>query len=402
MSDDLRAQIYNNLIIKDTEDLLEIWQYGTTAEWSNEVFEILREILMERLGHLPSQPIENQVLQILRKVEEHLEKNELDLALSQCELAIQLNPNSAIAYNYLGEIYDQKGQFELAISNYQMAIHIDNELEEAWENLLSIEPELEEKFERSSAKQHLDQALEYAYNDEIERALEECKIAKSTLPSIAIAYNYLGMILETLSQLESAIAAYLKAIQLNSRFYAARENLANARVWLEEEKYLRAADPSLRELKDTGEVDARFDEILNSKTREDEFPIPGWWYLDADAFLLAGWPGHRTRPGRSGYDPLDRDFEFAHIQGVVIRRLVILRFRTRNPFYLLVMTYLGILYSLPLLGIVVLLLADLEMIPPMIFLIPYGIIGIAFLINVFLSLRLGKSSEEDDKGSTFF
>ena len=43
MSDTLRAQIYNNLIIKDTEELLEIWQSGDTSAWNEEVLNLSRK-----------------------------------------------------------------------------------------------------------------------------------------------------------------------------------------------------------------------------------------------------------------------------------------------------------------------------------------------------------------------
>jgi tetratricopeptide (TPR) repeat protein len=340
MNDKLRAKIYNNLVIKDTEDLLELWQSGDKSEWNEEVFEIVQEILVERLGYVPQKSIEYQVLQILGNVENHLKNDELNKALSECELAIQMKPDFALAYNYLGEIYDEMGRLENAITNYQKAIQLDPELKDAWENMLSVEAEIEEEFEASAAKQHLDQALEYAYDDEPEKTLEECEAAKLTLPSIAIAYNYLGLILQTLNQLEPAIEAYLKAIELNPRFYAARENLANARVSWEEEQYRLFTQ--LRE-DNILETNIEFDE---SQFPESDEPIPQWLYMDERAFLLVGWPGHRTRYGRSGYDPLERDFEFAHMVGVMIRLLLARKFRTRNPIYLISMAYVGLLYFL--------------------------------------------------------
>src|SRR6266498_240087 len=229
MSDKLRAQIYNNLIIKDTEDLLEIWQNSDTSEWTEEAFEIVKEILIKRLGYVPPQSNQAQVRQSLENVARYIDNNELDKALSECELAIQLDPNSALAYNYRGEIYEQMGQLENAITNYQRAIQLDPDLKYAWDNLLVVESELEDEFEESPTKQHLNSALEYADNDETERALQECEIAMAIMPSIAIAYNYLGMIFQTLDRLEPAIDSYIKAIQLDPRFYPARENLANAR-----------------------------------------------------------------------------------------------------------------------------------------------------------------------------
>jgi tetratricopeptide (TPR) repeat protein len=394
MNDKLRAKIYNNLVIKDTEDLLELWQSGDKSEWNEEVFEIVQEILVERLGYVPQKSIEYQVLQILGNVENHLKNDELNKALSECELAIQMKPDFALAYNYLGEIYDEMGRLENAITNYQKAIQLDPELKDAWENMLSVEAEIEEEFEASAAKQHLDQALEYAYDDEPEKTLEECEAAKLTLPSIAIAYNYLGLILQTLNQLEPAIEAYLKAIELNPRFYAARENLANARVSWEEEQYRLFTQ--LRE-DNILETNIEFDE---SQFPESDEPIPQWLYMDERAFLLVGWPGHRTRYGRSGYDPLERDFEFAHMVGVMIRLLLARKFRTRNPIYLISMAYVGLLYFLY--GVLPFTFGNLAGIFAGIIYSPYLIVGIALLINVFLSLRLENSVEYEDNGYTFF
>jgi hypothetical protein len=38
--------------------------------------------------------------------------------------------------------------------------------------------------------------------------------------------------------------------------------------------------------------------------------------------LYLGWPGYRTRPGRSGYDYIDTQNEIAHMTGVFIRQLI--------------------------------------------------------------------------------
>jgi hypothetical protein len=58
---------------------------------------------------------------------------------------------------------------------------------------------------------------------------------------------------------------------------------------------------------------------------------------------LPGWPGYRTRSGRSGLDPLDTRNEAAHMEGLFLRNVFTLRARTRNPFYLLLMFVLGVI-----------------------------------------------------------
>lgn len=55
MSDEFREQIYNELNLRETEDLLEIWQTNDHDEWSETAFDVIKEILSERLGEIPPQ-----------------------------------------------------------------------------------------------------------------------------------------------------------------------------------------------------------------------------------------------------------------------------------------------------------------------------------------------------------
>jgi tetratricopeptide (TPR) repeat protein len=400
MSDNLRKQIRDNLNLRDTEDLVEIWQKGDTAEWSAAAFEIVEAILLERLGYVPTRLIETQVLQNLDNVARYLEQNDVNRALSECELAIQTDPNFAESYNYRGVVYDEMGQPGKALSDFQRALQLDPEFQEAWDNMIGVESKVEEEFEESAVKQQLDQALEYANNDEPEKALAECEAAKPNLPGISRAYNYLGIVLTTLNQLESAIEAYLKAIQLNPRFWAARENLAYARKQLEAEQYHRAAQQSPDESLELSRASIEFDELPDSEIVE----LPGWMYLDEKAFLLNGWAGHRNRPGRSGLDPLDSDFESSRIQGIVIRQVITLEFRTRNPVYLFLMLFMGLIFSCPILFFLataaIIQRNNLDVIPLIILYTPCVVIGFAFLINVVLSL-IEEPAEDEENGSTF-
>jgi hypothetical protein len=69
MSDDLRKQIFNTLNLKDTDELMKIWQANDHVEWSDKAFEVISEILQERLDHLPKQN---------EPVYEHLKKDFTD------------------------------------------------------------------------------------------------------------------------------------------------------------------------------------------------------------------------------------------------------------------------------------------------------------------------------------
>jgi len=51
----LREQIYDRMNLKETEELLEIWQSNDHAEWSDEAFEVVQGILKARGVGLPQQ-----------------------------------------------------------------------------------------------------------------------------------------------------------------------------------------------------------------------------------------------------------------------------------------------------------------------------------------------------------
>jgi len=413
MEDYLRKQIYDTLNLRETEDLLEIWQAANTDEWAEETFGVIREILLQRLGTLPPQSVQFQAVLILRQIDGYLHASKLAKALSECERAIQIAPDLASAYNYRGLVHDSLGELgkarsdyqaalrldpglqdardnllsleqdleedlqlstqvqaqtqasqtlnkadayldadelEKAMADYQAAVRLDPGLENAWDNLIFLEEEFEEQFLASPAKVHLDRALEYAQDEQPALALEECALARPLLPDIAMAYNYLGLILQGLEQIGPAIDAYLAALWRNPRYYAARENLANARVKLEEEQYHQMAisigEGHQPQADQVALPDAS--DWQKAKMAPDDQPILGWVYTHENAYWLWGWPGHRTRPGRTGYDPFDSYTEEAHVEGVIIWQVLTGRFRTRNPLSLLLMTLAGLILCFPL------------------------------------------------------
>ncbi len=404
-----RDQIYHTQNLKENADLLAIWQEHDLEEWEEETLEIIKEILVERLGYVPPYSIKYQVEAILKRDESDWEAGELEKVLSACNSAIELAPDQAAGYNYRGMILEEMGKPDQAAIDYQEAIRLEPGWKDAWDNLKSVEKVITAEFLQSAAKQHLDQALDYFHSEELQRALEECELARQTLPGIAPAYNDLGLTYEELGQLQSAIAAYLEATWLNPGFYAARQNLRNARVKLEEEHYHQAALENWEEAQDEGgplngnEVSPNFEELPELHLPEHIDPAPGWLYLDEADFVMPGWPGHRNRPGRIGLDYLDTSFEEAHMEGVMIRLLLTRRFRTHNLFYLAGMTLLGFLFCLPLIfGGVSLIQGDWYLIFPLFIYIPISIVGIALLVNVYLSVVAKTPNNYAEGDSSFF
>jgi hypothetical protein len=58
-----------------------------------------------------------------------------------------------------------------------------------------------------------------------------------------------------------------------------------------------------------------------------------------------GWPGYRTREGRTGWDPIDADNEAAHMTGTILQRLFY--GRVRRPLHLFLLGLLGVILALP-------------------------------------------------------
>lgn len=55
MNDDFRNQVFETLNQKETNDLAEIWQKNDQVQWSEVAFDVIREILRNRLGEIPKQ-----------------------------------------------------------------------------------------------------------------------------------------------------------------------------------------------------------------------------------------------------------------------------------------------------------------------------------------------------------
>jgi len=159
MENDLRKQIYNYHNVLETEDLLETWQKHDTDEWREETFEIIEQILLERLGQLPPRPVEEEVNQILNA---NSQAGNLAQTLNDCYLATQLTPDQAEVYISRGLIHEEMGQAAEALADYREAIRLDPESMEAAEYIVNLEKEFKEEFENSPSKIHLDQALEFA------------------------------------------------------------------------------------------------------------------------------------------------------------------------------------------------------------------------------------------------
>jgi hypothetical protein len=54
-----RQQIYNQMKALDTAELLRIWKENKRGEYTDEAFDVIRELLQERLGEVPEQGVKS-------------------------------------------------------------------------------------------------------------------------------------------------------------------------------------------------------------------------------------------------------------------------------------------------------------------------------------------------------
>jgi hypothetical protein len=115
---------------------------------------------------------------------------------------------------------------------------------------------------------------------------------------------------------------------------------------------------------------------------------------------LLGWPGYRTRPGRSGLDPLDTRNEAAHMEGTFLRNLFTLRARTRNPFYLFFMFIFGVIPFSALTALVISEMSQLNqysvisLIYPILAMLVTGALTINFLLSILEIIGIIPSQKE--------
>ena len=104
-----------------------------------------------------------------------------------------------------------------------------------------------------------------------------------------------------------------------------------------------------------------------------------------DPSTLPGWPGYRTRDGRTGYDPIDTRSEAAHSAGTIIQKLI--AGRIRKPLHLFLLSLLGLILITPL---VLAILETMNGNPfpwnAWILILITGFVGLAVLINCIKNL----------------
>jgi hypothetical protein len=131
----------------------------------------------------------------------------------------------------------------------------------------------------------------------------------------------------------------------------------------------------------------------------EEYPGETYSQIQGKMATVQGWPGFRNRIGRLGTDPLDTDFELAHMEGVIVRKLIDRQVFTTNPFYLFFMALWGIILVAPLVVSIIETIQGRPMIIVNILYLPHELIGVGLIINVIKSLSYKYNRDQEDSWS---
>ena len=153
--------------------------------------------------------------------------------------ALQLKPDSAIAYNNIGSAYAGLEQWVPAIENERMALRLKPDFTLAKNNLALYVKEQAGEAAQMPSNRTADDWLNASLLDhqagQYLRSIQDAEEALRLRPDYAEAYNNIAASYESMGRWDQAIAAAQTAVRLKPDFQLAKNNLA----WAEGQKQLR-------------------------------------------------------------------------------------------------------------------------------------------------------------------
>jgi superkiller protein 3 len=215
-----------------------VGEYYIDASDSDNAIEFFRQaVRMDEKNNIAPKGL-SEALSL--KGNELLVKDKPDDARTYFDEAISYNPNNAVAYYGLGEVYSGQEIDEKSIANYEKAISLDKDLTEIYTPLgilyyhagqIAKADELLTKAAAidtdSAITQYFLGLVRFAQNQN-QKALTAFQTAIRLQPDYAEAYYYSGETLERLGKVEEAIPQYQKAVSYKPNYFEAQLSLGNA------------------------------------------------------------------------------------------------------------------------------------------------------------------------------
>ena len=178
------------------------------------------------------------------------EKGDYDRAIKDFNMAIDLNPHYAYAYNNRGAAYRSKGNFDRAIEDCSKAIKLKSNYAEPYSNRGAAYREKGE-IDRAIAdydkaidlkpdfvEAHYNRGIAYGEKGDYDRAIQDYTKAIEHKPDLAVAYNNRGNAYYQKRKYQCAIEDYTEAIEHKPDLAVVYSNRGEA--WLHLKKWGKA------------------------------------------------------------------------------------------------------------------------------------------------------------------
>ncbi|MCT7993415.1 glycosyltransferase 61 family protein [Laspinema olomoucense] len=167
---------------------------------------------MNRIKAISTTPSGQQAASLYQQAQRHLQEGNSHQARSLFQESIKLQPDFALSYQGLGQIWRSQGKLSSSLRCYL--------------KVLELQPDL------ISADFFLDLGSEFAENNQINEAIICYNQALKITPNHPKSYLNLGVMWRKKGELDKAVALYQKALTLEPHLHLAYFNLGN--IFLEQ------------------------------------------------------------------------------------------------------------------------------------------------------------------------
>ncbi len=178
---------------------------------------------------------------------DYYEKGDYDRAIQNYNMAILLNPVFSEAFFNRALSYYQLKNFEKSVADYTKAMELDpqnpiiyNNRGDAYYRKQDFQSAIKDydkalMLNKNYLKAFYNRGLSYASIEEYEKAIEDFTKVVGLKPDFAEAYHLRGLAYEYAGSLASAIADYEKALSLNPELTEAKTHLESAKAKKDQE-----------------------------------------------------------------------------------------------------------------------------------------------------------------------
>lgn len=214
---------------------------------------------------------------------DYYEKGDYDRAIENYNMAILLNPVFSEAYFNRALSYYQLKNFDKSVSDYSKAVELDphnpiiyNNRGDAYyrkQDFQSAVKDYDKAINLNSnyLKAYYNRGLSYASIEEYEKAVDDFSKVIELKPDFAEAYHLRGLAKEYAGEITSAIEDYEKALELNPDLSEAKSHLESAKAKKEQEGKGEGGEGKAgADIKMLQKPDMKFDDVAGMKEMKEE------------------------------------------------------------------------------------------------------------------------------------